>query len=316
MRRAHLTDVPSMSGFKKLAKSAFCVAYLYSGAASAYEWLQRRAGRQFMTILLFHRVTDQIPEDGLTVSTGRFRAVCSLLRKSFRVVPLAEVFDVVRSGRAMPPRTVAVTFDDCYRDNLFAARVLAEHGLPASFFVPTAYVGTDHVFPWDGHLPRMANLTWDDVREMAGMGHEIGSHTANHINLGKASQNEVRKQLLESKAVLEKQLDRKVRWFAYPYGGLNDIRPDTAALVQETGYEGCLSGYGGFVYPGGDPHILPRDSSPVYQDLTNLQLHLRGCLEWFYTLKRGLGLPDGPENPVGERIPSCQMQSDAVSWLH
>ena len=44
---------------------------------------------------------------------------------------------------------MAITFDDCYRDNLFAARVLAEHGLPATFFIPTKYVGTDQVFPWD-----------------------------------------------------------------------------------------------------------------------------------------------------------------------
>jgi peptidoglycan/xylan/chitin deacetylase (PgdA/CDA1 family) len=110
-------------------------------------------------------------------------------------VPLAEVFDVLRSGRPMPPRTVAVTFDDCYRDNLFAARVLTEYGLPASFFVPTAFVGTDYTFPWDRRLPRMANLTWDEVREMARMGHEIGSHTVNHVNLGTASYEEARTEL-------------------------------------------------------------------------------------------------------------------------
>ncbi|HBI45743.1 MAG TPA: hypothetical protein DDY78_23260 [Planctomycetales bacterium] len=305
-----------MSRLKKFTKSALCAAYLYSGAAHAQEWLQRRAGRQFMTILLFHRVTDQIPEDGLTVSTARFRALCAMLRRRFRVVPLAEVFDVLRSGRPMPPRTVAVTFDDCYRDNLFAARVLAEYGLPASFFVPTAFVGTDHIFPWDHHLPRMANLTWDEVREMADMGHEIGSHTVNHANLGTASYEEARTELFESKAVLEKQLGRKVSWFAYRFGGREDLRPEAAALVEEAGYEGCLSGYGGFVYPGADGRILPRDSSPVYQGLLNVQLHLRGCLQWFYTMKRGLGLPDGLENRVGERLPALQMDSGVISLPH
>jgi peptidoglycan/xylan/chitin deacetylase (PgdA/CDA1 family) len=305
-----------MSRLKKLTKSALCAAYLYSGAAHAQEWLQRRAGRQFMTILLFHRVTDQIPEDGLTVSTARFRALCAMLRRRFRVVPLAEVFDLLRSGRPMPPRTVAVTFDDCYRDNLFAARVLTEYGLPASFFVPTAFVGTDHIFPWDRRLPRMANLTWDDVREMVRMGHEIGSHTVNHVNLGTASYEEARTELFESKAVLEKQLDRKVRWIAYPYGGKDDFRPEAAALVEEAGYEGCLSGYGGFVYPGANGRILPRDSSPVYQGLLNVQLHLRGCLEWFYTMKRGLGLPDGLESRVRERLLSLQLENSVAPHSH
>jgi peptidoglycan/xylan/chitin deacetylase (PgdA/CDA1 family) len=316
MQPAFPTDVDSMSRMKKLTKTAFCAAYLYSGAAHVQEWLQRRAGRQFMTILLFHRVTDQIPEDGITVSTARFRSVCRLLRQRFRVVPLAEVFDVLRSGRPMPPRTVAVTFDDCYRDNLFAARVLAEYGLAASFFVPTAFVGTDRTFPWDADLPRMANLSWDDVREMVRMGHEIGSHTVSHVNLGTASYNEARTELFESKAVLEKQLARKARWFAYPYGGINDLRPETAALVEEAGYEGCLSGYGGFVYPGADDRILPRDSSPCYQEMLNVELHLRGCLEWFYTMKRSLGLPDGLESCVRERLMSLQVENSVASHPH
>jgi len=42
-------------------KSALCAAYLYSGAARVQERLTRRPGRQFMAILLFHRVTSQVP---------------------------------------------------------------------------------------------------------------------------------------------------------------------------------------------------------------------------------------------------------------
>src|SRR5262245_35357424 len=112
-----------MNCLKQLVKTALLGAYKYTGAARLNEALAVRAGRQVMAILLFHRVTDAIPADGLTVGTARFERLCRLLRDRFRVVPLAEVFDIVRSGRPMPPRTVAITFDDCYRDNLFAARV-------------------------------------------------------------------------------------------------------------------------------------------------------------------------------------------------
>jgi len=230
-----------------------------------------------------------------------------MLRRRFRVVPLAEVFDVLRAGRPMPPRTVAVTFDDCYRDNLFAARVLAEHGLPAAFFVPTAYVGADHVFPWDRGRPAMPNLTWDDLREMAGLGHDIGSHTVTHLNLGVASREQARWELVESKAVLEKRLGLRARWFAYPFGGRNNFPPDAAALVAEAGYDGCLSGHGGFVRPGADRLILPRDASPCYQGLLNLELHLRGCLDWFYALKRGTHAPDSPEQRLSKWMVACEV---------
>ena len=287
-----------MKRLKTLTKSALCAAYLYSGAARVQEWAGRRAGRRFMAILLFHRVTDRIPEDGLTVSTARFRGICAMLRRHFRVVPLAEVFETLRTGRDMPPRTVAVTFDDCYRDNLFAARVLSDHGLPAAFFLPTAFVNTERVFPWDRRLPRMANLSWDDAREMLALGHEIGSHTVNHANLGTAPEDELRRELFDSKAELEKQLCQRVRWLAYPFGGVKNFRPEAAALAEEAGYDGCLSGHGGFVEPGCDARLLPRDAAPVYQQLLNLQLHLRGCLDWFYTLK---GRTPPPE-PVEWRV--------------
>src|SRR5438309_449383 len=128
---------------KKLLKAIGCAAYKYSGGMWLAESLANRAGRAHLTILLFHRVTDEIPEDGLTVSTARFERICRLLQRRFRPVTLAEAFRLARTGAPLPPRTVAITFDDCYRDNLAAARVLARHRLPACFFVPASYVGTE-----------------------------------------------------------------------------------------------------------------------------------------------------------------------------
>src|SRR6266850_3831969 len=123
---------------KDIAKAALCGLYKYSGAMFAQEAMARVTGQPFMAVLLFHRVTDAIPEDGLTVSTSFFRKTCRMLRRGFQVVPLSRIFELLKSKQPPPPRTVAITFDDCYRDNLFAARTLAEFGLPACYFVPTA----------------------------------------------------------------------------------------------------------------------------------------------------------------------------------
>src|SRR3954454_16785922 len=124
---------------KTLAKSTLCALYKYSGVMRAQEARANRAGRSFMSILLLYRVTDEIPQDGLTVSTPWFRRLCRMLRRRFHVVSLTEVMRFLNEGKNPPRRSVSITFEDCYRDNLSAARILTQHGLPACFFVPSGF---------------------------------------------------------------------------------------------------------------------------------------------------------------------------------
>ncbi len=295
-----------MSDWKSFVKTTLFGACKYSGVLHASEALVRAFGQPFMTVLLFHRVTDAIPEDGLTVSTAHFRGICRLLRRSFRVVPLGEVFRIVRGGEPMPRRTVAITFDDCYRNNLFAARVLAEQGLPATFFLPTGFVQTERVFPWDRHLPRMPNLSWEDVRELVRLGMEVGSHTISHADLGAIGPDEARTELVGSRAVLEERLGQSVRWFAYPYGGTEHLRQEYIPIIREAGYEGAVSAFGGFVRPGCDDRVLPREAVPYFRSLAHLEMHLTGCLHWWYAL-RGRGQTPLPSVgravcPAGEPV--------------
>ncbi|MFO0930937.1 MAG: polysaccharide deacetylase family protein [Gemmataceae bacterium] len=266
-------------------RAALCGVYKYSGAMAAHEWLARACGQQFLSILLFHRVTDVIPEDGLTVSPRRFERICRLLADRFQVVPLAEVFRLLHTGRPFPARTLAITFDDSYRNNLDAAAVLARYRLPATFFLPTAFVDTTRVFDWDRGLPHLPNLTWDDVRRLADLGFDIGSHTVSHANMGAVSAAQARYELAESKAELERQLRRPVRWFAYPYGGRQHLRPEYLPLIREVGYEGAVSAYGGFVWPGMDDAVLPREAVPYFRSLAHMELYLAGCLNWLYAIK-------------------------------
>jgi peptidoglycan/xylan/chitin deacetylase (PgdA/CDA1 family) len=280
-----------MSGGKARLRAMLCGAYRHSGAAWLHERVAHALGQQFMTVLVFHRVTDAIPEDGLTVGARRFRAICEMLARRFRVVPLGEVFRIRRAGEPMPRRTVAITFDDCYRDNLAAARVLKEYGLPATFFVPTGFVGADRPFDWDRHLPPMPHLTWDEVREMADLGFEIGSHTVSHCDLGAVGLEEACRELFASRQTLMARLDRPVRWFAYPFGGPQHLRPEYVPLIAEAGYEGAVSAYGGFVTPDCDARVLPREAAPYFRSLAHLEMHLSGCLHWLYAL-RGRRAPD------------------------
>lgn len=295
------------------AKTLLCLTWKYSGLMTAAESILNHLVGGRLAVLLFHRVTDAIPEDGLTVSTKRFRQICQLLRQRFRVVSLTEAFRLVRSGEPIPPRTVAITFDDCYYDNLAAAHVLAEFNLPACFFIPTGFIESGLRFEWDQHLPKMPYLTWDDIRSMHRLGFEIGSHTVSHPDMGCITAEEVRVELAESKAVLERQLSHPVRWFAYPFGGQENFRAAWLPLVREAGYEGTVSGYGGLALRGHPCEVLPRQAAPGFQTLLNLELFLSGSLHWYYMAKQRRGLlPRSPAAVPSELVAPRLSQAESA----
>lgn len=70
------------------------------------------------------------------------------LRRNTNVVSLEKALDTLTKGGRLPPRAVALTFDDGYRDNLtLAAPIVRDLGLTATFFlVPQILDGA--VDPW------------------------------------------------------------------------------------------------------------------------------------------------------------------------
>ena len=59
-----------------------------------------------------------------------------LLRRLANVVPLGPALQALAEGRPLPPRAVALSFDDGYHDSLRVAAPLLERlGLPATFFL-------------------------------------------------------------------------------------------------------------------------------------------------------------------------------------
>jgi peptidoglycan/xylan/chitin deacetylase (PgdA/CDA1 family) len=72
----------------------------------------------------------------------------AFLRRFCNVVPLGDALHALDRGDALPPRAVALTFDDGYRDHLDVAVPMLEClGLPATFFlVPGLLDGTAR--PW------------------------------------------------------------------------------------------------------------------------------------------------------------------------
>ena len=226
------------------------------GRVANISGVYERCFRTHMTIVAFHRVTDELPADGLTCSSAGFEAFCSFFARHFRVLPLSEL---LAAGGDLGG-TLSITFDDGYRDNIeVAAPILRRLGLPATFFVTTGFVGSQVVPPWDEKLPRQPGwMSWDQVRSLAAMGFEIGNHTDTHVDLARSDPQLVRAELAASRRKLADALGVDVGLFAYPFGGVNHITPAARELVREAGFICCASCYGGVNPATPDPFHLRR----------------------------------------------------------
>jgi peptidoglycan/xylan/chitin deacetylase (PgdA/CDA1 family) len=213
-----------------------------AASAGLLDWDFRRK----MVIIAFHRVNDAIAEDPLTYSSERFEKFCEFFKAHFRVVSLSEQVAGCNAGKDMGG-TLSITLDDGYRDNFeVAAPILRKHGLPATFFVTTGFIGTDTVAFWDRKLAKApAWMDWDQVRSLADQGFEIGCHTNTHIDMGTADEQMILSELEVSKQKLQQILGRPTPLFAYPFGARNNINQRSREMVRKAGFSCCVGCYGG-----------------------------------------------------------------------
>lgn len=110
----------------------------------------RRGGPQGL-VLCYHRVACPLRDPQLlAVWPDRFSDHLAVLNRCTRPMALNEMVARVLAGKSLPPRAVAVTFDDGYSDNqLNAEPRLAAARIPATLFVATGYAQTGNPYWWD-----------------------------------------------------------------------------------------------------------------------------------------------------------------------
>jgi peptidoglycan/xylan/chitin deacetylase (PgdA/CDA1 family) len=193
-------------------------------------------GRDILS-LCYHAVSETWPAD-LSISPRQLEEqLRRKLRAGYTPATLSESRAAGRTGK-----TLVVTFDDGYLSNLtLAAPILARLGVPGTLFVPSDYVSGGPM-EWPGierwrrgpHERELTPLDWEQVAELAGMGWEIGSHTCSHPKLTTLADDQLERELRDSRAAIEARLRAPCRTIAYPYGDVDDR---VVASARNAGYE-------------------------------------------------------------------------------
>ncbi|POX36653.1 polysaccharide deacetylase [Streptomyces sp. Ru73] len=169
-------------------------------------------------ILMYHAVAHRPAPatHGLSVAPGAFADQMAVLHdEGYHPLTTAALAAAWREGAPLPDRPVLITFDDGYEGvHRYALPVLAKYGFPATLFVSTGWLPG----PYDtgGALDTM--LGWDQVRELAAAGVEIGGHSHTHPQLDQLPDEALWSEVLRCKGIVAEQLGAAPVSFAYPYG--------------------------------------------------------------------------------------------------
>ena len=103
-----------------------------------------------------------------------------------------------------------------------------------------------------------AMMNWDQIREMQAAGVSFGCHTMTHPVLSRLDTEAMRKEIAESKRLIESRLDTYVSDFAFPFGKPKDCGSIGASTLRELGLKTAMTTIVGVNQPGADLFRLRR----------------------------------------------------------
>ena len=199
---------------------------------------------QTVPILCYHRVGPGSSK--MVVSVASFAQQLEwLAANGYTVIALKDLLGFLEGRRALPPRSVVLSFDDGYESVYrHAFPLLKKFRAPATLFLYTDFIGVGS-----------AALSWNQVQEMRASGLvDVQAHSKSHANLIERLDDEGDaryRQRLETEArapreAIERRLPtHEVVDFAYPYGDVNELLLDVMVRNQ---YRMAVT-----VNPGGNP---------------------------------------------------------------
>lgn len=229
--------------------------------SSRFAWWRKAVADSHPRILMYHMVSEHRPGarfNKLRVPPSEFERQLDWLNlHEYRFVFMSELAQTSQN------KTVALTFDDGYRDNLERAdKLLAQYGAKATLYL----VADRHDRDWSsakkahhdsGELKAEPKLTDDQVRELLSSGRwELAAHTVTHAHLPSLPHSDRQQEIADGKKILEESFGVTIDSFAYPFGHYDPIDVE---IVRAAGFRtACTTNEGISTHVSSELLELPR----------------------------------------------------------
>jgi peptidoglycan/xylan/chitin deacetylase (PgdA/CDA1 family) len=205
---------------RKQHKTLLLVILTWVLAMGNVGWAEKYEYKEVLVpVLTYHRVTEK-PTTEIDLTPKQVERQFQFFQDAgYQPITATEMLNCQEDPISFPKKPLVLTFDDGPLSNYTVIfPLLKKFGWKATFFI----------YPKVIAKKSQTQLTWKQLREMAAAGMDIQSHTLSHpfltsINAaGKERYSKwLKRELQESKRIIESNLKRKVDILAYPYGWFN-----------------------------------------------------------------------------------------------
>ncbi len=204
-----------------------------------------------LPIIMYHYVEYvKDPKDtirkSLDVTPYSFeKQLATLKNNGYQTYFVKDIPDILAGKTIVSSRSAILTFDDGYEDFYTDAfPLLKKYQLKGTIYIVYNFIG------------RHGFMNEKELKEVIASGLvELGSHTLDHLSLKSLPTMFAKKQIFDSKALLEKMFGITVDSFAYPYGTFNKSVED---LVRQAGYRDAVSVISGKTQSQNNLYYLSR----------------------------------------------------------
>ncbi|MEW6586365.1 MAG: polysaccharide deacetylase family protein [Nitrospirota bacterium] len=242
-------------------------------------------------VLVYHSLDST--NSRISIAPAIFAMQMEQLDKAgFRVIGLEQFMSAAISREHPSEKVLVLTFDDGLKNFYESAwPILNERGFSATVFVPTDFIGQKSWWYSRYALTPLPMLDEKELRELHRSGVDIQSHGCSHRKLTDLSPPEVDREVRQSKAALERILEKPVDFFCYPFGEVNQ---DIVDSVRNAGYKGGISMVQGLHRKDDNPYMMKRQSLDYISiaDGHTANLSIKACVfgtfAWYVRAKQTL----------------------------
>lgn len=219
-------------------------------------------------ILLYHHVAEDTPRS-TSLTPTEFKQHLDYLAEQHTVVSLTDMVKAFEGKATLPPKSVAITFDDGYENILTNAHpLLKQYDFPYTIFINPDVIGVQ------GN-----QLDWEQVAQMQKDGVTFANHTLDHLHMlekldGESEQawlTRVWKNVTDAEAIIAEKTGESLKYLAYPFGEYNEALANQLTKHDYVGF-GQHSGAAG---PFSNQAAIPRfPAAGPYAKLSSLKTKL------------------------------------------